>query len=142
MQAVDSSMFNPYRSTSVKKSPAAASSRSNRKVTPALRLTRLLLLVAAMLISFVLGIIVHTVSTQSEVQAASVTGSISVHAPAPAAVDTEKQRIIVVPGDTLWTIAEQHLASGQDVREYITKLKKLNAMKSSALKAGQVLVLP
>ncbi|SFL84182.1 LysM domain-containing protein [Paenibacillus sp. 1_12] len=48
----------------------------------------------------------------------------------------------IVKGDTLWSIATMHVHNGQDVREYIYNLKKLNGLKSSILQEGQRLRLP
>lgn len=48
----------------------------------------------------------------------------------------------IVNGDTLWSIASKHADKGQDVREYIYNLKKVNGLKSSILQEGQTLRLP
>ncbi|OMF20223.1 hypothetical protein BK127_03000 [Paenibacillus sp. FSL H7-0331] len=48
----------------------------------------------------------------------------------------------IVNGDTLWSIASKHVHKGQDVREYIYNLKKVNGLKSSILQEGQTLRLP
>ncbi|TDF99849.1 LysM peptidoglycan-binding domain-containing protein [Paenibacillus piri] len=55
---------------------------------------------------------------------------------------TANQSVEIVMGDTLWSIAGQHVHKGQDVREYINELKKLNGLKSNILQEGQVLLLP
>jgi len=52
------------------------------------------------------------------------------------------QSVEVVSGDTLWTIAASHTAAGQDIREYISKMRTLNHLKSSVIYEGQVLLLP
>lgn len=48
----------------------------------------------------------------------------------------------VAQGDTLWSIAQQYKPEAQDVRDYVLRLKKINKLKSSALREGQVLILP
>lgn len=48
----------------------------------------------------------------------------------------------VCPGDTLWEIAASHLPEGESVRSYINKIKKMNNLKNSDIRAGQILVLP
>ncbi|OXM87915.1 LysM peptidoglycan-binding domain-containing protein [Paenibacillus rigui] len=59
-----------------------------------------------------------------------------------AAATASPQSVEVVSGDTLWTIAETHAAKGQDIREYINRIKSLNHLKSSMLHEGQLLILP
>ena len=54
----------------------------------------------------------------------------------------EPERMIVKPGDTLWSIAKSRIAEGEDLRAYIYKLKKTNGLKNANLQAGQTLVLP
>jgi LysM repeat protein len=112
------------------------------------RMIRLCLICAIMLVSFFMGIIVHAVSGGDEVQAASLQSESS-SSLQDSAVSTQtasltptKQKIIVLEGDSLWTIADNHAPKGQDVRAYIQKLKQVNHLSSSALQAGQVLVLP
>ncbi|MBD2861090.1 LysM peptidoglycan-binding domain-containing protein [Paenibacillus oceani] len=53
-----------------------------------------------------------------------------------------KEEVTVVPGDTLWSIAGQHVRQGEDIRDYIRKVKTANGMTSSTLIPGQVLQLP
>lgn len=52
------------------------------------------------------------------------------------------QTVEVVNGDTLWSIASQHIVKGQDIREYIDGIKRLNHLKTSTLHEGQMLLLP
>lgn len=49
--------------------------------------------------------------------------------------------IVVLPGDTLWSIATQQAPKNMDVREYIWQIEKLNNI-SASLQPGQRLVLP
>jgi Tfp pilus assembly protein FimV len=51
------------------------------------------------------------------------------------------ERVTVRPGDTLWAIAERE-APGVDPRETIAAILDLNALESSALRPGSVLLLP
>jgi LysM domain len=46
----------------------------------------------------------------------------------------------VLPGDTLWSIAEETFPG--DPREGVWELKERNALSSSTIVPGQVLVLP
>ncbi|MDF2814814.1 MAG: hypothetical protein K0Q81_1014 [Paenibacillus sp.] len=108
---------------------------------------RLLIICAAMLVSFLTGIIVHAVSGTDEVQAASLHSAASSQLNSTSSVQSvtdpsSKHNIIVLEGDTLWSIAELHAPKGQDIRAYIQKLKRTNQLSSSALQAGDVLVLP
>jgi LysM repeat protein len=51
-------------------------------------------------------------------------------------------KIVVNAGDTLWDIASLHVSKGQNIRSYIANLKKLNALSSSFISEGDVLLLP
>lgn len=50
--------------------------------------------------------------------------------------------IDVCPGDTLWDIALANMPEGENVRSYIYKIKKVNGLKNSEIKSGQILILP
>ncbi|WP_347057493.1 LysM peptidoglycan-binding domain-containing protein [Blastococcus sp. HT6-30] len=50
-------------------------------------------------------------------------------------------RVIVEPGDTLWSIASA-AAGGRDVREVVDGIQLLNGLDGSAILPGQVLRLP
>lgn len=49
---------------------------------------------------------------------------------------------VVSPGDTLWEIASDFVASNQDVRPFILEIKKMTGIQSSSLQPGQVLLIP
>jgi len=51
------------------------------------------------------------------------------------------ERVTVRPGETLWAIAERE-APGVDPRETVAAILDLNALESSAVQAGSVLLLP
>lgn len=130
-----------------------ASSLKNRSTKEAraflpIKNIRIYMICAAMLLCFFMGIVVHIITGSDEVQAASVqtatiaTTSATTMSASPVSVQPEKQQIIVGIGDTLWSIADSHAPKGQDIRTYIQKVKQANHLSSSALRAGQVLVLP
>lgn len=48
---------------------------------------------------------------------------------------------IVLKKDTLWSIAEQYKMPGQDVRDYIDKIKELNNMKTATIYEGQAITI-
>ena len=50
-------------------------------------------------------------------------------------------RTTIQPGETLWDLATR-LAPGQDPRELVAQLRRLNGMPSAELQAGQQLLLP
>jgi len=59
-----------------------------------------------------------------------------------ASSNSTKQTFEIEKGDTLWSIAVQHVREGQDVREYISEMKRINGLKTTLLQEGQVLLLP
>ena len=67
--------------------------------------------------------------------APAVAGLLSVEGP------VAHQQVTVRPGDTLWAIAER-TAPAVDPRETVAELMDLNALTTSSVRAGQVLLLP
>ncbi|MEV7973083.1 LysM peptidoglycan-binding domain-containing protein [Cellulomonas sp. NPDC089187] len=55
---------------------------------------------------------------------------------------TEVETYAVQSGDTLWSIAQGVAQPGEDVRDVVIQLQRLNDLNSGSLVAGQVLMLP
>ncbi len=51
------------------------------------------------------------------------------------------ETVTVAPGDTLWGIASD-VAAGDDVRDMMKQIERLNALDSAVLQAGQKLRVP
>ena len=49
----------------------------------------------------------------------------------------ETEEIMVSAGDTLWSISCEYKKDGQDVREYIYELRKLNNLTDCTIYPGQ-----
>jgi hypothetical protein len=49
---------------------------------------------------------------------------------------------VVAAGDTLWQIASEHVAAGEDVRVLVDDIKERSGITTSALQVGQVLQIP
>lgn len=54
----------------------------------------------------------------------------------------EPKTVVVVPGDTLWTLAGQYAPRGMDRRDYLDEVFKANGLVSSIVYPGQEIVLP
>lgn len=54
---------------------------------------------------------------------------------------TAVEQVTVLPGDTLWSIAQEVGASG-DVRDRIAQIRSLNDLETSSLAVGQQLIIP
>lgn len=97
------------------------------RARPALRLTRrgrlVVLLVAVVALALALGW-----GAQSVKASAESTGSATAY-------------VAVQPGDTLWDIART-VAPGDDPRDVVARITELNALPSSSLAPGQLLVVP
>jgi LysM domain len=52
------------------------------------------------------------------------------------------RRYLVRDGDTLWTIARREVGPEGDPRRFVADLRRANGMTTSAIGAGQTLVLP
>lgn len=59
-----------------------------------------------------------------------------------AATAVHAQTYTVASGDTLWGIASAMTRPGDDVSEAVSAIQRLNVMESSALRAGDQLLLP
>jgi len=57
-------------------------------------------------------------------------------------VITSYESVQLMPGDTLWSLAESHKLSTMDTRAYIQTVKQINHLQSSELISGEYLVLP
>lgn len=51
--------------------------------------------------------------------------------------NNEIESITISTGDTLWSIASEYKKPGQDVREYIYELRKLNNLTDCTIYPGQ-----
>lgn len=51
-------------------------------------------------------------------------------------------RVTVASGDTLWSIASQYTNKGEDIREFIYNIKKLNNLDSAMITPGEELLIP
>ncbi len=50
--------------------------------------------------------------------------------------------VVVLPGDTLWSIADEVAAPGEDVRDVVLRLKEANGLDSVALAVGDRILVP
>ncbi len=65
----------------------------------------------------------------------------SANASGDAVATARFETVTVLPGDTLWAIA-QSVAPNVDPREAIHEIQKLNALTNGSLQAGQQLAIP
>jgi len=70
-----------------------------------------------------------------------VLGARAAQAGAPATAP-QVERHVVASGETLWQIAESIAGPGDDVRDVVGELVRLNALPDSSLLAGQTIVVP
>jgi LysM repeat protein len=111
--------------------PSSQLSTSVRVSSPrsAVRLTRrgrLVIIVAALVVAFAIGVFV------------TAAGSVATQHPGT----PEATRIVQVgSGDTLWAIAAD-LADDGEVRAMMEQIERLNALDTTVLQAGQRLVVP
>jgi Tfp pilus assembly protein FimV len=96
------------------------------------RRVRLAAIAVALAIGFMFGSMVEAFEMPSSVEPSS---------DVPAARQSAAT-VVVMPGDSLWSIARVHAPEGMDVRKYVHALRKANGLEGSVLHAGQTLVLP
>jgi Tfp pilus assembly protein FimV len=117
----------PFHSTAFLDTfPNAVQVTRPRSVVRLTRRGRVVVVVAALLVAFAIGVFV------------TAAGSVATQRPG----SPEPTRIVQVgAGDTLWDIAAG-LADDGDVRAVMEEIKHLNALDSGDLQAGQRLVVP
>ena len=49
---------------------------------------------------------------------------------------------VVLPGETLWSLAEQHAPASEDPRNYIYDLQQRNHLSTATIYPGESLILP
>lgn len=49
---------------------------------------------------------------------------------------------VVEPGESLWDVAQSITPAGEDVRDTLYRVRRLNGLASSTLQVGQQLLLP
>ena len=52
------------------------------------------------------------------------------------------ESIMIENGDSLWSIASEHAYVGQDIRSYISEIKKVNSLSDDNIHAGNHLIVP
>jgi len=52
------------------------------------------------------------------------------------------QEVVIQENDTLWCIAEKITPPGQDIRNTIYQIRKINKMNSAVLQPGQRILIP
>src|SRR3954447_23502328 len=113
--------------------PSVPSVRRSRSTVRLTRRGRLVVVVAALLVAFAVGVFVTAAGSVATPHPGT---------PAPPRSRPEPTRIVQVgSGDTLWGIASE-VADGGDVRSMIDEIKQLNALGSNDLQAGPRLVVP
>lgn len=55
---------------------------------------------------------------------------------------SEHEEIQVLQGDTLWNIAIEYLSPGDDIREVVYDIKKLNNMDTGYIYPGDIIKMP
>lgn len=113
--------------------PVRRSALARVAAAPRVRLTRRgrLLLTGVVLLLLVGGLLLAGV----------VTGGVPASAGSEPGHAAVAERVTVRPGDTLWAIALRE-APGVDPRATVAEILDLNALDSSAVEAGSVLLLP
>ena len=103
--------------------PTAARSAGSTRLT---RRGRLAVFLAGLLMVLVVGFFLGagSVATQERGEAAPT------------------EVVQVAPGETLWDIASRRTPTGDDVRDVMYDIKRLNALEGSSLMAGQRIRVP
>jgi len=75
------------------------------------------------------------------VAASALLGARAAQAEVPGSAP-QVERHVVRPGETLWQIASSVVGPGEDVRDVVADLVRLNDLPGSGLMAGQTIVVP
>lgn len=84
-------------------------------------------------------VVLATLAVAAAAVLGSVLGSV---ANAAAELPTDVEVVTVGSGDTLWDIASNIAAPGEDVRDVMAQIVALNNLQAPELAAGQVLTVP
>jgi len=101
------------------------------------KVIRIVIIGALLFIAITCGALIHAfASTHEQInEGFSTTIGLS-------AAELVTPKVDVVQGDTLWSIANEHVPDNISVSSYIHKIKQLNGLKNSIIQEGQMLLLP
>ena len=51
-------------------------------------------------------------------------------------------QVVIAPGDTLWSLAQEVAQPGEDLRDVVRAIQRLNGMETVDLRAGDVVLVP
>lgn len=88
------------------------------------------------------GRLAVTLSTLTLVAAAGLLGASSALAGPAVTEPAAVEKVMVLPGQTLWEIAAAAAPAGVDVRDVIIDIRELNGLETSAVFAGQEITVP
>ena len=55
---------------------------------------------------------------------------------------TKYSKIVVYPGDTIWSIATDYIDSNTDIRKLVFEIRDINKLNSAIIIPGQELLIP
>jgi LysM repeat protein len=56
--------------------------------------------------------------------------------------NTKYSKIVVYPGDTIWSIATDYIDSNTDIRKLVYEIREVNKLNSAIITPGQQLLIP
>lgn len=131
----------PREARPARPAPRCRPARTTRARPGPLHVTRrgrlaLTLSLSAFLLVATGALVTSALAAPVQAPAAATAGDVGVAA-APA-----QSRVVVLPGDTLWSIADEVALPGEDVRDVVLRIQEINEMPSAALAVGDVLAVP
>ncbi|WP_299034854.1 LysM peptidoglycan-binding domain-containing protein [uncultured Pseudokineococcus sp.] len=118
----------------------ARPARRQRAVPGPLHVTRRGRLAATLGVSTLL-LVGATVLLAAALAAPAASGA-PVTSGAPAVAVSTQAEVVVLPGDTLWSIADEVAVPGEDVRDVVLVIQEMNEMSSAAVSVGDSLLVP
>lgn len=104
---------------------------------------RIILVFSIILFSLTFGTFIHTsFGLEEDSQAGTDVQPIYSQSTAHADGAVDYKQHVVVAGDTLWALAQDHAPKGMDLRQYVLEIKAFNGMNQSVIYEGQVIRLP
>jgi hypothetical protein len=101
------------------------------------KIVRFFIVAILLVIAITCGALIHAFASSHEQPSEGISYVVQ-----QGEVALELNRVDVLKGDTLWSIANQYAPSNVSVSSYVHKIKKLNGLKNSNIQEGYMLLLP
>ena len=101
------------------------------------KVVRIFIIAIILVIAITCGALIHAFASSQEQSSEGIT-----NASVDSVLALDLNRVDVIKGDTIWSIANQYAPSNVSVSSYIRKIMKLNGLVKPNIQEGHMLLLP